>query len=76
MILALIKSAHPVTPIEPLKPRFSNNSGSCLLIGRKQQHMLLTLSYLESAYPVTPVVPLKATLYDYFGISVYLFTLY
>ena len=33
--------------------------------------MLLILSYSESAYPITPVEPLKASLYDYFGISVY-----
>ena len=38
--------------------------------------MLLTIPYSESAYPITPVEPLKAILYDYFVISVNLFTLY
>ena len=32
---------------------------------------MLTISYSESTYPITPVEPLKATLYDYFGISLY-----
>ena len=33
--------------------------------------MLLTISYSESANLITPVEPLKASVYDYFGISVY-----
>ena len=33
--------------------------------------MSLILSNSESAYLITPVEPLKASLYDYFGISVY-----
>ena len=77
VILALItwESAYPITPVEPLKPRFWHNFELCLLFSRKQQqifcHMLLTLPYSESAYPITPVETLKAILYHYFGISVY-----
>ena len=37
--------------------------------------MLLRISYSESTYPITPVELLKATLYDYSGISVYVFCL-
>ena len=39
VILTLIKSefAYPITPVEPLKPRFWDNSEICLLFSRKQQ---------------------------------------
>ena len=44
LILASItsESAHPITPVEPLKPRFWDNSGICLLFTRKQQQIFTT----------------------------------
>ena len=71
VILALItsESAHPITPVEPLKPRFYHNSEICLLLfvnNRNIYHILLTISYSELAYPITPVESLKATLYRSF----------
>ena len=71
------ESAYPITPVEPLKQRFWDNSEICLLFSRKHTHtyyMLLTSSYSESAYPMTPVELLKASLYDYIGIFFFLYS--
>ena len=76
MILALItsESAHPIIQVEQLKQRFWHNLKFVyyLVVNTTNiYHMLLTISYSESMYLITPVEPLKASLYDYFGISVY-----
>ena len=39
---ATSESAHPITPIYLLKPRFSDNSETCLLFIRKQQQIFTT----------------------------------
>ena len=44
MIITLIKSksAHPIIRVEPLKPRFWDNSEICLPFSRKQQQISTT----------------------------------
>ena len=37
LTISYSESAYPITPVEPLKPRFCDNSEICLLFIRKQQ---------------------------------------
>ena len=38
--------------------------------------MLLTVSHSGSVYQISPVEPFKAILYDYFGISVFVYFIF
>ena len=42
LTLSYSESAYPITPLEPLKPRFWNNTEICLLFNRKQQQIFTT----------------------------------
>ena len=37
--VSYLESAYPITPVEPLKSRFWDNSEICLLFSRKQQQL-------------------------------------
>ena len=39
LTVSCAESVYPITPVEPLKPRFWDNSEICLLFSRKQQQM-------------------------------------
>ena len=41
LTVSCAESVYPITPVEPLKPRFWDNSEICLLFSRKQQQMFI-----------------------------------
>ena len=59
-VLTLIKSesAYPITPVEPLKPRFWYNSEICLLFSRKQQQISTTCCWQYHIRNQRPRLPL------------------
>ena len=42
LVLITLESAHPIIQVEPLKPRFWDNSEICLFFSRKQQQIFTT----------------------------------